>query len=193
MGATRIGANVSDALRLSKACCASSVPMNASVFLRSSYRGIPHLPSREMNRLRAAKKPVSLCTSLTLRIGPMLEMAMVFWGWLQCHVRTRCIRAASPLEPQTIFFGIQFHAEPSEVHECGGQVGDQVASLSRFHHYVIYIDGYCRFWPLDLVRLVGWVDLVDEASLHAPLIGGASVLQIERLGYIIVRTIWGDE
>ena len=74
------------------------------------------------------------------------------------------------------FFRIQFDAEPSEVCECGGQVCDQVASLSHFHHYVIYIDGDYWFWPLNLVRLVGQVNLVGEASLHAPLIGGAGVL-----------------
>ena len=95
--------------------------------------------------------------------------------------------------PKNTFFEIQFDAEPSEVRECGGQVCDQVASLSCFHHYVIYIDGDCWFRSLDLVRLVGWVDLVGEASLHAPLIGGASILQTERHGYVVVRTIWGDE
>ena len=95
--------------------------------------------------------------------------------------------------PKNIFFGIQFNAEPSEVRECGSQVCDQVASLSCFHHYVIYIDDNCWFWPLDLVRLVGMVNLVGEASSHASLIGGASILQTERHGYVTVRTIWGDE
>ena len=33
-----------------------------------------------MNQLRAAKLPVIICTPLTLRIGPMLEMAMIFSG-----------------------------------------------------------------------------------------------------------------
>ena len=78
--------------------------------------------------------------------------------------------------PENTFFRIQFDAEPSEVRECCGQVCDQVAGLSRFHHYVIYIDGDCWFWLLYLVRLVGRVDLVSKASLHAPLIGGTSVL-----------------
>ena len=32
-----------------------------------------------MNRLRAAKQLVSLYTPLTLHIGPMLEMAMIFF------------------------------------------------------------------------------------------------------------------
>ena len=95
--------------------------------------------------------------------------------------------------PKNTFFGIQFDAEPLEVCECCGQVYDQVASLSHFHHYVIYIDDDCWFRPLDLVRLVGRVDLVGEASLHAPLIGGVGILQTERHGYVAVRTIWGDE
>ena len=65
--------------------------------------------------------------------------------------------------------------------------------IRRFHHYVIYMDGDYRFWLLDLVRLVGRVNLVGEASLHASLIGGASVLQTKRHGHITVRTIWGNE
>ena len=65
--------------------------------------------------------------------------------------------------------------------------------MSRFDHYVVNIDGDCWFWPLDLVRLVEQVDLVGEALLHAPLIGGASILQTKRHGYIAVRTIQGDE
>ena len=65
--------------------------------------------------------------------------------------------------------------------------------MSRFDYYVINIDGDCWFCPLDLIRLIERVDLIGEALLHAPLIGGASVLQTERHGYIIVQTIWGDE
>ena len=65
--------------------------------------------------------------------------------------------------------------------------------MSYFDHYVIYIDGDCWFWPLDLVRLVERVNLVGEALLHAPLIGGASILQTERHGYITVQTIRSDE
>ena len=77
---------------------------------------------------------------------------------------------------ENTFFRIQSDVEPSEVCECCSQVCDQVASLSHFHHYVIYIDDNCWFRPLDLVRLVRWVNLVDKASLHAPLVGGAHVL-----------------
>ena len=95
--------------------------------------------------------------------------------------------------PKNTFFGIQFDVEPSEVRECCGQVRDQVASLSRFDHYVINIDGDGWFWPVDLIRLVERVDLVDKALLHAPLIGGASVLQTKRYCYVTVRTIHGDE
>ena len=65
--------------------------------------------------------------------------------------------------PKNTIFGIQFDAKPLEVYECCSQVCDQVASFSHFYHYVIYIDGDCWFQPLDLVRLVGWVDLVLPA------------------------------
>ena len=60
------------------------------------------------------------------------------------------------------------------------QLGHKLVGFGRFDHYVINIDGDCWFWPLALVRLVEWVDLIGEALLHAPLIGGASVLQTER-------------
>ena len=42
---------------------------------------------------------------------------------------------------ENTFFGIHLDVEPSEVHECCGQVCDQVASLSRFDHNVINVDG----------------------------------------------------
>ena len=35
--------------------------------------------------------------------------------------------------------------------------------------------------------------MVGEALLHAPLVGGASVLQTERHGHVAVRTIRGDK
>ena len=65
--------------------------------------------------------------------------------------------------------------------------------MSHFDHYVINIDSDCWFWLLDLVRLIEQVDLIGEALLHAPLIGGDSILQTKRHGYVIVRTIQGDE
>ena len=77
---------------------------------------------------------------------------------------------------ENTFFEIQFDVEPSEVCERCGQVHYQVTSLSCFDHYVINIDGDNWFWPLNLVRLIERVDLISEALLHAPLIGGASVL-----------------
>ena len=65
--------------------------------------------------------------------------------------------------------------------------------MSYFDHYVINIDDDCWFRLLDMIRLIERVDLVGEALLHAPLIGGASILQNERHGYVTVRTIQGDE
>ena len=92
-----------------------------------------------------------------------------------------------PLQnPENTLFVIQFDVEPSEVHERCGQVCDQVISLSCFDHYVINIDDDCWFRQLGLIRLIERVDLVDEALLHAPLVGGTSVLQTERHGYVAV-------
>ena len=65
--------------------------------------------------------------------------------------------------------------------------------MSCFDHYVINIRDDCWFWPLGLIGLIGRVDLVGEALLHAPLVGGANVLQVKWHGYVAVRTIWGDE
>ena len=91
------------------------------------------------------------------------------------------------------YYVIQFDVEPLEVHKYHGQVRDQVTSLSRFDYYVINIDGDCWFRPLGLIRLIERVNLNGEALLHAPLVGGASVLQTEGHGYITVQTIRGDE
>ena len=49
--------------------------------------------------------------------------------------------------------------------------------LVLFYHYVINIDCDCWFQPLDLIRLIERVDLVNKALLHAPLVGGASVFR----------------
>ena len=46
---------------------------------------------------------------------------------------------------------------------------------------------------LGLIRLIERVDLFGEALLHAPLVGGVSILQAEWHGYVAVRTIRGDE
>ena len=109
---------------------------------RKDYSPPSSLPSRPY--IRAAKQPVSLCTPLTLRIGPMLEMAMIFLGVGFDAVLGHDVSKQFPLRnPKNTFFGIQLDAEPLEVRKCGGQVCDQVASLSRFHHYVIYIDSDC--------------------------------------------------
>ena len=95
--------------------------------------------------------------------------------------------------PKNTFFRIQFDVEPSEVRECRGQVCDQVARSGYFDHYVVNIDDNYWFRSLGLIRLIERVNLVSEALLHAPLVGGASVLQTERHGYVIVQTIQGDE
>ena len=88
--------------------------------------------------------------------------------------------------PENTFLGIQSDVEPLEVHERCGQVCDQVASLSRFDHYVINIDSDRWSWPFGLIRLIEQVNLVSKALLHAPLVGGANVLQAKRHGYIAV-------
>ena len=48
--------------------------------------------------------------------------------------------------------------------------------LEPFDHYVINIDGDCWFRPLGLIRLIEQVDFISEALLHAPLVGGTSIL-----------------
>ena len=79
--------------------------------------------------------------------------------------------------PENTFFGIQFDVEPLEVRERCGQVCDQVIGSSYFDHYVNHIDDDHWSWPFGLVRLIERVDLVGEALLHAPLVGGASVFR----------------
>ena len=145
-----------------------------------------------MNRLRAARQPVSLCTPLTLHMGPMLEMVGIFSGLASMPRLDTMYPSSFPFgTPKTHFS--EPDVESSEVRERCGQVCDQVVGLSCFDHYVINIYGEIWSWPLGLIRLIERVDLVDEALLHAPLVGGASVLQVERHGYVAVRTIRGDK
>ena len=132
-----------------------------------------------MNRLRAARQPVSLCTPLTLHIGPMLEMVVIFLGLASMPRSDTMYPSSFPFRTPKTHFGIQPDVESSEVHEHCGQVCDQVIGLSCFDHYVINIYGDRWSWPLGLIRLIEWVDLVGEALLHAPFVGGASVLQAE--------------
>ena len=109
-----------------------------------------------------------------------------FWVGLDAMLEHDVSELLPLRNPKNTFFGIQLDVEPSEVHECCGQVCDQVAGLSCFDHYVINIYGNHWSWPLGLIRLIEQVNLVSEALLHAPLVGGASVLQAEWHGYIAV-------
>ena len=116
---------------------------------------------------------------------------MIFSGLASMPHSDTMYPSSFPFRTPKTHFGIQPDVESSEVHEHCGQVCDQVIGLSCFDHYVINIDVDCWFWPLGLIRLIKRVDLVGEALLHAPLVGGASVLQAEWHGYIAVQTIRG--
>ena len=59
-----------------------------------------------MNRLRATKQPVSLYMSLRLRIGPMLEMAVIFSGLASIPHSDTMYPSSFPFKtPKTHFSG----------------------------------------------------------------------------------------
>ena len=59
-----------------------------------------------MNRLRVAKQLVSLYTPLMLRIGPMLEMAMIFLGLASMPCLDMMYLSSFPFGiPKTHFLG----------------------------------------------------------------------------------------
>ena len=62
-----------------------------------------------MNWLRAARQLVSLCTPLTLHIGPMLEMAMIFLGLALVPRSDMMDPRSFPFgTPKTHFLGFNF-------------------------------------------------------------------------------------
>ena len=64
------------------------------------------MPSQEMNRLRVAKQPVSLCMPLTLHMGPMLEMAAIFLGLASMPRSDMMYPSSFPFgTPKTHFLG----------------------------------------------------------------------------------------
>ena len=79
-GRTRTGALVKRVLSSSRACCALGFHTNLLVFFNNGYNGNPRLPSRAMNRLRAAKQPVSFWAPLMSSIGPIRFTAAIFVG-----------------------------------------------------------------------------------------------------------------
>ena len=124
---------------------------------------------------------------LMLRIGPMLEMAVIFLGLASMPRLDTMYPSSFPFEtPKTHFLGFSLILNLQRFMNVMAKFAIRSQALSCFDHYVINIDGDYWFWPLDLIRLIERVDLVGEASLHTPLIGGASVLQTKRHGYVAV-------
>jgi hypothetical protein len=78
--ATRVGRVVRYFFNSLKASCASYVHWNLSCFLRSSNKGSPLTPSREINLLKAAMHPVNFCTSQRLSDGFILVIDDTFSG-----------------------------------------------------------------------------------------------------------------
>ena len=60
-----------------------------------------------MNWLRAARQPVSLCMPLMLRMGPMLEMVMIFSGLASMPRPNTMYPSSFPFgTPKTHFLGL---------------------------------------------------------------------------------------
>ena len=130
-----------------------------------------------MNRLRAAKQPVSLCTPLTLRIGPMLEMAVIFLGLASIPRSNTMYRSSFPFgTPKTHFLGFNLMLNLLRFANVAAKFAIRLHARAVFDHYVVNIDGDCWFRPFILIRLIRRVNLVGKALLHAPLVGGANIL-----------------
>jgi hypothetical protein len=109
-GGVRTGEEVRYALRLSKAFLASSIYSNLPLFFSNLKEGSPFSPSRDMKRLRAAMQPISFCTSLTHRGGPISVIARIRLAltsiprWL-----TKKPRSCPDGTPNTHLFLFNFH------------------------------------------------------------------------------------
>ena len=106
-GATMIRAVVNILLSLSRASSASTVHAKCSAFFSYRYNGNAFSPSREMKRLSAARQPITFCTPLTSRIGPILVMAETFPGLASMpRSETMYPRSMPQGTPKTHFSGL---------------------------------------------------------------------------------------
>ena len=129
MGATRIGAEVNDVEALHSLLCFLSP--------NEGVRPFEDLVERHPSLAEPGDEPAQ---GFQTTDEPLYDLFGVGLDTSFGHDVSKQL----PLRnPKNKFFGVQLDVEPSEVHECCGQVCDQVASLSCFHHYVIYIDDDC--------------------------------------------------
>lgn len=125
-----------------------------------------------MNRLRVARHPVSRCTPLILRTGPILAMAMILLGvGLDAALESDVTEQLLLWNPEHAFLEIQFDVKPMQVSISILVRGDQVVDAGRLDHNVVNVDGNCGLWELELVGLLRGIDLIDETYLHATLVG----------------------
>ena len=92
---------------LCKRCVSFRSPLNLSNFFISRQRGNAFSPRREMNRLKAAKQPVSFWTSCT-RTGRFIQrIAPTFSGFASIpHSETRKLSDLPPRTPNVHFDGL---------------------------------------------------------------------------------------
>jgi hypothetical protein len=77
--------------------------------MKHRMKGRPFSPRRKMKRLRAAKHPMTLCTPFKSLIGPMLVMAVIFFGLASMpRSETMNPRSMPHGTPKTHFSGLSF-------------------------------------------------------------------------------------
>jgi hypothetical protein len=109
-GGFSTGGVVKNFFNASRASYASEVHWNLSTFLSNLLDGKPFSPSLDMNLLKAAMHPVSLCTFFCDRGASILMIASIFSG-LASIPRWLTINPSNfPAgTPKTHFSGLSFH------------------------------------------------------------------------------------
>ena len=93
-----------------KAAAASSFHLNLSDFLRSLKKDRPLLPSRLMNRLKAAMHPLSFIRSFLHLGGFMNLIALIFAGLALIPRLLKMKPSSLPAgTPKTHLVGLSFH------------------------------------------------------------------------------------
>jgi hypothetical protein len=130
-----------------------------------------------MNRLRAARHPMSLWTPLSYLIGPMLVIAAIFSGLASMPRSNNESQKHASRDIKDTLLGVEFDPFGPQPCECYFHVEDKAVNLLRFDHDVIDVD-------LDYSA-----DVTIEHVVHSSLVCEAIIPQTEGHGSVAIHAI----
>jgi hypothetical protein len=133
-----------------------------------------------MKRLRAARHPMTLCTSFKSLMGPMLVIAAIFSGLASMVGLDAPLGDDEPQEhasgdSEDALLGIEFYAFRLETPKCRFKVRKEVGGFPRLDYDVID------------VSLDRSTDVLAEHVVHAPLVCRTRIPQTKRHSNVAVH------